>query len=71
MDKAIDIELYDIDGECVDYFSGVANFEFTAENACKAVKKIGKGGGFALAKFSNFYGDVQYVFDKNFKQIKK
>lgn len=71
MDKAIDIEFFALDGECEDYYSGVANFPFTAENARLAVKKTGKDVDFAFAKFSNFYGDVQFVFDKNFRQVVK
>ena len=70
MDHAVDVEYFGEDGECEDYYSGVANFAFNAENALKAVKKYGKDIEFALAKFSNFYGDAQFVFDENFNQIK-
>lgn len=69
MDKAFDIEFFDADGECEDYLSGVAGFDFTAENACKAVKKAGKGVDFVIAKFSSFFGDTEYAFDKAFRQI--
>lgn len=71
MDKAVDIEFYGMDGECDDYYSGVAGFDLTVANAQKAVKKYGKGTDFVFAKFSNFFGDVQYVFDKTFRQVIK
>ena len=71
MDKAIDIEYYGLDGECEDYFSGVAKWELTAENAMKAIRKYGKEINFVFAKFSNFFGDVEYVFDKHYRQVKK
>lgn len=71
MEKAIDIEFFSSDGECEDYCSGVAAFQLTAENALKAVKKSGKNVKFAFAKFSDFFGNMQYVFDNNFRQIKR
>ena len=71
MEHAVDIEYFGLDGECDDYYSGIANFEQTEENARKAVRKYGKESDFVFAKFSNFYGDVQYVFDRSFKLIKK
>lgn len=71
MDSAFDIEYYGLDGECDDYYSGVSGMEQSAANAQKAVKKFGKDVDFAFAKYSNFFGDIQYVFDKNFKQIIK
>lgn len=71
MDKAVDIEYYGIDGECDDYYSGVVNYERTVENAQKSVKKHGKNVNFVFAKYSNFFGDIQYVFDKSFNQIIK
>ena len=71
MDKAVDIEYYDSEGECADYYSGVINLELTAENAQRAVRKFGKNIQFALAKCSNFFGDVQYVFDRSLRLIKR
>lgn len=69
MNKAFDIEFFSADGECEDYLSGVAAFEFDAENACKAVKKAGKQVKFVFAKFSDFFGEVQFAFDAGFRQI--
>ena len=71
MNKAVDIEYFGIDGECEDYYSGIANFEQTPENAQKVVKKHGKDVDFVFAKYCNFFGDTEYVFDKSFKLIKK
>lgn len=71
MEKAIDIEYFGLDGECDDYYSGVAGFELTAENALKAVKKYGKEIDFVFAKVSDFFGEKQYVFDRTFRQIKR
>ena len=70
-DKAVDIEFFGLDGECDDYYAGVADYEQTVENAKKAVKKYGEDADFVFAKYSNFYGDVQYGFDANFRQIVK
>lgn len=71
MNKAIDIEYYDLDGECEDYYSGVATYEMTPQNAQKVVKKHSKGVEFTLAKYVNFFGDIEYVFDKRFNHIIK
>ena len=71
MGKAIDIEFYGLDNECEDYCSGVAAFELNEVNALKAVKKSGKNIKFAYAKFSDFFGGIQYIFDYNFRQIKR
>ena len=71
MEKAVDIEYFAADGECEDYFSGTVKFELTAENAQKAVKKRSAGINFVFAKFSNFYGDIQFVFDKTYRLIKR
>lgn len=70
MENAVDIEFYGADGECDDYFSGVAKAELTAENASKTLKKLAKNKNFVLVKVSDFYGDKQYAFDRNLKQIK-
>lgn len=71
MDKAVDIEYFAADGECEDYYSGVAGVELTAENACKYAKKYGKDKSFVYAKVGDFFGDRQYVFDKAFRLIKR
>lgn len=69
MNKAFDIEFFNAEGECDDYLSGIAGFEFNAENAQKAVKKAGKNIDFSVAKFGDFFGDKTYAFDKSFRQI--
>lgn len=69
MEKAVDIEFFDADGECEDYFSGVVDMEFTPENAQKAVKKAGKNVDFVIAVFSDFFGDNRYVFDRALRRI--
>ena len=71
MEKAVDVEFFGLDGECEDYYSGVLDTELTPENACKVVKKYGKNVEFAFAKFSDFLGDKQFVFDRAFRQIKR
>ncbi len=69
MNNAFDIEFYGLDGGCGDYYSGVANCEQTALFAQEGVKKYGKNVDFAFAKYSSFFGEAEYVFDKNFKRI--
>ena len=71
MGKAIDIEFFNSDGECDEYCSGVVTYERTPQNAVKTVKKYGKDIDFVFAKYSSFFGDIEYVFNKNFKQIIK
>lgn len=71
MEKAVDIDFFTPDGECDDYFSGVLDMEFTAENACRAVKKYGKNVNFTFAEFSDFFGENKFVFDRAFRQVKR
>ena len=71
MEKAFDIEFYNLDGDCDDHYSGVAGFEVNEENARRAVKKCGKDVDFARAVFSDFYGEVEFVFDKKLNRIKR
>lgn len=71
MERAVDIEFYDSNGECNDYFSAVFKAEMNEENALRAVKKVGKGKKFSFVGFVNFFGDKRFLFDKTFKLIKK
>lgn len=71
MDRAVDIEFYNSDGECDDFFSAVFKAEMNEENALRAVKKVGKGKKFSFVGFVNFFGDKRFLFDKTFKLIKK
>lgn len=70
MDHAFDIEFFDKDGECCDFYSGVFNLEPTAENARKAVKKYGKDIDYVFAGFISFFGDAHYVFNRNLELVK-
>lgn len=69
LDRAIDVEFYDKDGEVEDYFSGVLKLELSADNALKAVKKLGKETKFVLAQVSDFFGNKKFVFDRAFRRI--
>lgn len=71
MDKAVDVEFFGADGECEDYWSGVETGEITAATAQKTVKKRGKEVDFLLARYSNFFGDRQFVFNKAFAEVKR
>lgn len=71
MEKAVDVEYYAADGECEDYWSGVESGEINAANAQKTVKKHGKGIDFIIAKYSDFFGGKQFVFNKAFAEIKR
>lgn len=71
MDKAVDVEFFGADGECEDYWSGVETGEITAAAAQKTVKKHGKEVDFLLARYSNFFGDRQFVFNKAFAEVKR
>ena len=71
MDKAVDIEFYDRNGDIEDYYSGIVNYEINAENALKKKKKHGKDIKFAFVKYSDFFGTKCYVFDKEFNRVKK
>lgn len=70
MERAVDVEFYNADGECDEFCSGVFKAEFNLENATKTVKKLGKGREFAFVGFINYFGDVRYLFDRTFKEVK-
>lgn len=71
MNKAIDIDFYDAEGESSDYYSGVIGVELTAETALKAARKYGKEIDFVFVKVSDFFGEKQFVFDRTFRLIKR
>ena len=71
MDSAVDIEFYDAKGITDDYFAGVIEGELDEERAKSLLKKYGKGVAFVFAKISNFYGDRQFVFDRQLKPVKR
>ena len=67
MDHAVDIEFYDVKGITDDYFAGVIDGELDESTAVTLLKKHGKGVAFVFAKISNFYGDKQFVLDRQLK----
>ena len=71
MDNAVDIEFFDANGITDDYFAGVVKGGLDAEKAKALLKKHGAGVNFIFAKISNFYGDKQFVFDRQLKPIRR
>ena len=71
MDNAVDIEFYDTNGITDEYFAGVTEGGLDEEKAKALLKKHGAGVKFVFAKISNFYGDKQFVFDRQLKAIKR
>lgn len=71
MQYAYDIEYFESDGECEEYYSSLFGGEVDETTACKLTKKYGKEVPFVFAKFSTFLGDKQYVFDKLFRLVKR
>ena len=71
MNKAVDVEYYTEDGECEDYWSGVENNEINSEHARLTVRAHGKGISFLVAKYSTFFGDKQFAFNRSFVENKR
>lgn len=71
MDNAVDVEFFDSNGVTDDYYAGVIKGGLDAEKAKALLKKHGKGVKFLFAKVSNFYGDTQFVFDRQLNPIKR
>ena len=71
MDNAVDIEFFDAKGITDDYFAGVVEGGLDGEKAKALLKKHGAGVKFIFAKISNFYGDRQFVLDKQLNTIKR
>ena len=67
MDHAVDIEFYDAKGITDEYFAGVIKQELDESVAVALLKKYGRGVKFVFAKISNFYGDKQFVLDRQLK----
>ena len=67
MDHAVDIEFYDAKGITDDYFAGVIKLGLDENVAVSLLKKYGRGVSFVFAKISNFYGDKQFVIDRQLK----
>ncbi|MDE6441669.1 MAG: hypothetical protein K2L12_02825 [Clostridia bacterium] len=70
MDHAFDIEFFDENGDCNDFYSGVFNLDPTVDSAKRAIKKYGKDIDYVFAGFISFFGDAQYMFDSKFNLIK-
>ena len=71
MDNAVDIEFYDADGITDEYYAGVVEGGLDEEKAKALLKKYGKGVKFLFAKISDFYGEKQFVFDRQLKAIRR
>ena len=71
MDNAVDIEFFDSKGITDDYFAGVTKGGLDAVKAKVLLKKHGAGVKFLFAKISDFYGNVQFVFDSQLKPIRR
>lgn len=71
MDNAVDIEFYDAKGITDDYFAGVADGGLDGNRAKELLKKHGAGVKFIFAKISDFYGDKQFVFDRQLNPIRR
>lgn len=67
MDHAVDVEFFDAKGITDDYFAGVIKPELDENVAVALLKKYGNGVKFVFAKISNFYGDRQFVIDRQLK----
>ena len=71
MDSAVDIEFYDAKGITDDYFAGVTKGGLDETKAKALLKKHGAGIKFVFAKITDFYGDKQFVFDRQLNAIKR
>ena len=71
MDSAVDIEFYDANGITDDYFAGVVKGEFDEAKAKALLAKHGAKVKFLFAKICNFYGDRQFVFDRQLNPIRR
>ena len=71
MDSAVDIEFYGSKGITDDYFAGVVKGGLDIDKAKALLKKHGANVKFLFAKISNFYGDKQFVFDRQLNAIRR
>lgn len=71
MDSAVDIEFYDSHGITDDYFAGVIKGGLDEAKARALLKKHGAGINFTVARISNFYGDIQFIYDNKLRSIKR
>ena len=71
MDNAVDIEFFDNKGITDDYYAGIVKGGLDEAKAKALLKKHGSGVTFIFAKISDFYGDKQFVFDRQLKPIRR
>lgn len=71
MDSAVDIEYYGSKGLTDDYFAGLCDGPLDAASARLLLKKNCAGIKFLYAKISDFYGEKQFVFDRQGNLIKR
>lgn len=71
MDNAVDIEFFDAKGITDDYYAGVIKGGIDEAKAKALLKKHGAGVAYIFAKISDFYGDKQFVFDRQLKPIRR
>lgn len=71
MDSAVDIEFYGAKGITDDYFAGVVKGGIDENKAKALLRKHGADVKFLFAKISNFYGDKQFVFDRQLNAIRR
>ena len=71
MDSAVDIEFYGAKGITDDYFAGFVKGGIDENKAKALLKKHGADVKFLFAKISNFYGDKQFVFDRQLNAIRR
>ena len=71
MDNAVDIEFFDGNGITDDYFAGIVEGGLDDIKAKALLKKHGKGIKFLFAKISDFYGNRQFVYDRQLNTIKR
>ena len=71
MDSAVDIEFYGAKGITDDYFAGVVKGGLDENKAKALLKKHGAGIKFVFARISDFYGDKQFVFDRQLNGIRR
>lgn len=71
MDYAVDIEFFDSKGITDEYFAGVIKGGLDEAKAKALLKKHGAGIKFLFAKISDFYGNIQFVYDNQLKPIRR
>ena len=71
MDCAVDIEFFDANGITDDYFAGVTKGGLDENTAKALLRKHGAGVKFLFAKISDFYGDKNFVYDRQLNPVRR